>query len=83
MTEPLMYRKSSGATITRLIDKMEKALEDEDEKDIMAACLVLALCIQMPDITQEQLESGVKGVSEWIAMFGAETMSPTTKEKMN
>lgn len=57
------------------------AVKDEDDSDIVMACLALAVSEQISDYTTEQLTAGIKGASEWIALYAStlDPLSPSSK----
>lgn len=83
MNENITYTKASGAELERLINAMERVLVGEREQHIVMACLALVISLQVPDITSEQLAKGVKGASEWIALFGSSLNLDSHPEQVN
>lgn len=60
---------AKGEDIQRVIAKFETVVEDEKLEVINMACLALSLAIQYPAITAEQIQKGVYGASQWIALY--------------
>jgi len=65
------------------LDKILPAVADEDPRVILLSVLSIALILQHPDIDPEDLSLGVKGASEWIALYlstltEAESVTPLT-----
>lgn len=71
--EQLYLTQVRSSDIQRVVGKIKAAVAEEDEDAILMACLSIALIFQCPDITHEQLAKGVRGCSEWIALY---TTSP-------
>jgi hypothetical protein len=76
MSDTLIYTKARTEDIARLVEKMGLTVLGENEGHVQMACIALALSIEIPGLTPEGLQDGVKGVSEWIAMFGANFNQP-------
>jgi hypothetical protein len=74
---------TSTEDVHRIIYKIEQAVDDEDDDDIMVACLSMALFYQFPHISISQLVEGVRGVSEWMVAFADSLDTPKSKENMN
>ena len=83
MSETMRYTQVSGKEIDRVIGMMEEVLTGEDSQVVMMACLASAIIIQIPHITQEQLISGVKAASEWVALLKSSIDNPVPAERMN
>lgn len=74
------YTTTSGKDVEQLVGKIEKVIEGKDTTLIQIACLSIVLMIQEPNLTTEQLLSGVKGISEWMSMFFS---APTDPKQAN
>lgn len=72
-TGSIRYTKVSGVDVERIISKIEPHIEGEQRSHIMMACLIVAIGMLKPDITLDKLVEGVKGASEWISLFVADT----------
>lgn len=73
--------EASGKEIMRVFRKIEAACMGESELYAMAACQMAVFIIQKPNINSEQLSDGVKGASEWVAMFLAGILDTKDVEK--
>lgn len=60
---------ASGDEIFEIITGIEEAVEGYTRSHIIIALLALAITTQKPDVTPEEIQAGVKGVSEWICLF--------------
>jgi hypothetical protein len=76
MSDTLIYTKAPADVIARLVEKMGYSVLGENEGHVQMACVALALSIEIPNLTPEGLQAGVKGATEWIAMFGANYNQP-------
>lgn len=79
----ITYSQANGEELGRLIAAMEKVLIGEKEHHVVMACLALAITIQCPSLSPEQLAKGVKGVSEWIALFASSLDENVPKALVN
>lgn len=52
-----------------IVDKIGPILDGESTQHVLLACLFIAFVIQNPDIKREDLAEGIKGASEYIALF--------------
>lgn len=82
-TTSIIQAKATVADIKRLVQQMESVLVGEREDHVMMACIAMALSIQYPDLTREELSAGVKGASEWMATYISTIASPVDKAAMN
>lgn len=65
-----LYMESvPGSEVEEVVGKIEEAVKGESIHTILMACLSIVIFLQHPDISNEKLRDGVKGASEWIAMF--------------
>lgn len=58
-----------GSKVKRLVTRIKAVCQGEDPELVLMACLSLILVIQHPDISVEDLQKGVMGTSEWVALF--------------
>lgn len=71
----IIYTNTKWSDVQRIMMKVMKSVEGEDDSDVVMACLALAVESQLEDYTMEQLKAGIKGSSEWIALY-ASTLDP-------
>lgn len=71
----IIYTKTKWSDVHRIMNKLVNAVKDEDDSAVVMACLGLAVSSQMEDYTIEHLKDGIKGASEWIALY-ASTLDP-------
>jgi hypothetical protein len=83
LSQPLTYAKVPGAEVVRAMNAIEVATAMESDQVIMMACFAMAICIANPGIENEALKQGVKGASEWLAMYIDSLDEPTRKDRMN
>jgi len=69
MTDRITKKHASGVDISRIIHKMEPAIENEERHLVLIACLSIACLVMDPDLTPEQLTDGVAGASEWMSLY--------------
>lgn len=55
--------------VAKLIDKIDTVVRNEPPGTLFLAALSIALILSDPQITAKQLLLGIKGVSEWIAIY--------------
>lgn len=84
MNEPINTISATGKEIEEVICMMEEFLSDKSQDTVMIACLSLAMMIQAPTISREQLQAGVMSVSQNMALYlsGIED-GFLTKEQLN
>lgn len=64
MSNGITYQTPSGKVVADLVEKIEDVLEGEPTVNVYAACLVLAILSQKPDVTTTRLQETVKLTSE-------------------
>lgn len=65
---------------------MEKLFEGMTRSHVLMACLAESILLQHPGITPTDLSAGIKGASEWIAMYLGTTelpSEPTPNSQLN
>jgi len=65
----IIETQATGKQIERLVDKILQALDGEDRAHGVMACMALALILTKEDITSEQIQEGIKGMSQYIVCF--------------
>lgn len=80
--DKFVTRQFSGQEVGEAIHTMQQVLQDSDPMLVLSACLALAVLISYPEATSEQLDRGVTGASEWIALY-ADSLDPDPEEKVN
>lgn len=85
MSTSVVQTEASMDRVHQLVMKIEPALEGEEVQHILLASLVVAIAIQHDGITPTQLAKGVKGASEWIALYldQVESEDSVRKEVLN
>ena len=61
--------QASAEDVQKIVQKIGPLLDGENLQHILLACLFIVFVIQNPDISRDDLAEGVKGASEWVAMF--------------
>lgn len=51
--------------------RLEELVANERENTVSAACIAIALGIQLPTMNSKQLMEGIKDISEYIAVYSA------------
>ena len=82
MHENYITRTFSGPEVGEVVSVIGKVLEDVDPMLVLSACLAMSILISRPEATTEELEKGVMGVSEWIALY-AESLDPEANQVVN
>ena len=86
MIEVDMHKTTAtAAEVEGCLDKIFPAVAEEDPRVLLLSVLSIAFILQHPDIEPDQLTMGVKGASEWIALY-LSTLSETgalPPEKLN
>lgn len=73
----IIYTKTKWSDVNRVMTRLIESVRDEDDATVVMACLALAVSSQCEDYTLGQLKDGIRGASEWIALF-ASTGAPNT-----
>ncbi len=63
----ITYIKATGEDIGRIVGRIENVIDGERVTNISIACIVVAIQVQKPNISQEELVAAVKNVSEFMA----------------
>lgn len=76
---------ATGEEVGKIAELMHPILETENPIHVLLAMLSLCFVLQDPDIDPDTLSAGVKGASEWIALFlsASHDSAVTPKEKLN
>ena len=82
MSMPITQVDKSGEEVARIVNAMEQVFGDENREVMLMACLSLSILIQHENITMEQLQAGVLGASEWIALYLTSLEEQETGEKL-
>ena len=70
----LIETGATGHQIQALVDRMVHALPDTAPRSHVAiACFTLVLMIMKDNITTEEIQTGVRGLSEWACLFLADS----------
>lgn len=77
------YATVQGKDMSDLIGKMEKVLIGQSQELVLMACLAVALAIEVPGIQGPMLAEGVRGLTEWIALFASSQEYVTEPGKVN
>lgn len=83
MTGSITYSTASGSDVGRIVEKIENSLVGEPQDLVRMACLALAIYYSNPNIDSVKIVEGVRGASEWIALFLSDIDSPTEPKDMN
>lgn len=69
----LIESQATGTQIQHLVDRFVSSLPDQAPKShVVIACLTLAIILMKDEVTSEQIQAGVKGMSEWACLFLSE-----------
>ena len=67
----IIYTKTKWEDVSRVTTKIVEAVGNEDEKLVIIACLALAVSAQVRNFDITQVIAGVKGASEYIALWAS------------
>lgn len=73
MPNPVIEAKATGPQIEALVDKLVFTLDGSERHHAIIALTTLALILMKPDITPDQIEDGVKGVTGYICTLLSHT----------
>ncbi len=66
----------TGLEVKVIMESIAKATETHEDEPLVLGCLAMAISVCKPTITKDQLQSGVKLMSEalalWISTLGQE-----------
>lgn len=66
----IIETRATGPEVERVISsKLLPAVADEDRSLILISLLTLTITLMKPDVTGEEIQEGVKGMSEWLCLF--------------
>ena len=82
MNDNYVTRTFSGPEVGEAVSLIGQILEDRDPMLVLSACLAMAVLISMPEASSEELDKGVMGASEWIALY-ADSLDPDNNESIN
>lgn len=77
-----MEASCSTEEIQEIANSVEDVVGRFPPAHIVIAFLAIILAIQHPQITPEQLQEGIKGLSQWTCLF-LESLDPTTPVTLN
>lgn len=60
---------ASGEEIYEIVQGIEGAIEGYQRSHCIIAMLAMVITCQKPDASPEEVQAGVKGVSEWLCTF--------------
>lgn len=73
----------STAELGRILGKLRTAIQDDDEPfSIVMGSLALAMIVQRPELTVDQIIKGVSDMSQWLAYY-LEAIDGIPKERLN
>lgn len=68
-SEPMFTAKATGSEIQAIVLAIEKATRNKNQDHVYMGCLTLALLLQNPNLTMDEMLDGVKAISEYVAMY--------------
>jgi len=77
----IIYTKTKWTDVHRIMNKMMASVEGEDDSAVVMACLALSVSSQCDNYTLDQLKAGIRGASEWIALY-ASTLDPNSTAQL-
>lgn len=70
--------RATYAEVEPLIKKIVDSVDGEPMLLVNMACLAISMVIQHPGIKGPELAEGIKGASEWMALYAESLVNPTT-----
>lgn len=74
---------ATGQEIADIVAGVQEALLGVPRGHAIIACLSMALILQNPDISPEQLQSGIKDVSRYVCLLLEGEETPLEKRMLN
>jgi len=82
MNTPIVEAHATGAEIQELVDRLLMSLPDLTSRaHAVIACLTLAIILIKENVTPDEIQDGVKGMSEYICLLLSE--DDKVKAKVN
>lgn len=78
----IIYTKTKWSDVHRTMTRIMTAVDGEPDSTVVMACIALAVASQVENYTVEQLRDGIKGASEWIALY-ASSLDMKTSQVLN
>lgn len=66
---PIVETYASGAEVYKAVDLIEHAVAGEPITHVIMACFAIALGLQYPKITEDELFDGIRGLSQWACLY--------------
>lgn len=84
MTQNMIEESSAtGSEVYEVVARIEPALDGVSRKIAIIACIAIAITAMNPDMTEDEVQAGVKGCSEWIALYVSGIGTKLTKDQLN
>lgn len=80
-TTQIVETTASGDEIKAIVELLEPALIGTQRTHGIMACISMSLILMEPDLTPDQLQEGVRKVSEYICLFLEGTGLPEMVEQ--
>ena len=77
----IIYTKTKWSDVHRIMTKLMESVQGEEDSSVVMACLGLAVSSQIDTYTLDQLKAGIRGASEWIALY-ASSLDPNSTSRM-
>lgn len=78
----IIYTKTKWSDVQRVMETIVNAVEGEEDSAVIMGCLALAVSSQLENYNLQQVKDGIKGASEWIALY-ASSLDPNSTVKAN
>ena len=69
MMSPLVETQATGKEIEALVDNILHVLNGEERGKGVMACFTLALLLLKDNVTADEIQGGVYGLSQWACAF--------------
>lgn len=79
----IIYTQTKWADVSRVMEKIMTAVDGEDDSVVIISCLAFTVSAQMKDYTFHQLSAGIKGTSEYIALYASSVDPDATIQQVN
>ncbi len=67
--EPIVMTKASGQEVADIVRKIVSTLEGENKGHAIMALISLLLILQKPSLGAEDIQEGIKDVSQFVCMW--------------
>lgn len=73
----------SPAELETVVATIQDSVMGVENTKVLMACLAIAISLQVKHLNEDTLVKGIKGASEWIALYANSVDEPVEKKDMN